>query len=397
MPWKEASLMDQRQSFIIDHGRGLWSVTELCDRYGISRKTGYKWLQRYGREGPNGLANRSRRPRNSPHAVPEPIVAALLKLRRRRPSWSAKKLLWQLRQREPEWPLPAISTAQAILKRHGLVAPRGRRKRKRSHPGRPLTQSRAANDIWTADFKGEFRMLDGHYCYPLTVMDDYSRYVLACDAFLHTSHQATAASFRRLFRTYGLPQIIRTDNGSPFASTGLARISRLTVWWLHLGITPQLIEPAHPEQNGRHERFHKTLKNEATQPPASSRAAQQRRFNHFREDFNYNRPHEALGQIPPAQLYQPCDRRTPSHLPPFTYPAHFERRRVGSNGCIRWKNYCVFVSHVLAGHNIGLEERADQQWAVYIGPQYIGLFLEDQLTIEDRYDPKTPEKCYLCP
>jgi transposase InsO family protein len=387
MPWKEASLMDQRLQFVIDYSRGLWSVTELCDRFGVSRKTGYKWIERYEVEGPKGLADRSRRPHSSPHAVPDPIVEALVALRRRRPRWSAKKLLWQLAKRELEWPLPAVSTAQGILRRRGLVAPRGRRRRKQTHPGRPLTKSTEPNDIWTADFKGEFRTLDGPYCYPLTVIDDRSRYVLACDAFLHPSHEVTEASFRRLFRTYGLPLVIRTDNGSPFASTGLARLSRLSVWWLQLGIVPELIEPARPDQNGRHERFHKTLKDEATKPPSSCCAAQQRRFNRYRRDFNENRPHEALGQVPPAQLYRPSERRVPQRLQQFTYPAHFERRRVSPNGCIRWHNKFVFVSSVLTGKTIGLEELKDGQWAIYLGNRYLGLFLEDQLTIEGSNDP----------
>ena len=387
MPWKEMSLMDQRHRFIIEYGRGLWSATELCARYGISRKTGYKWLERYTLEGPSGLADRSRRPLTSPHATAELIVTALLELRRRRPSWSAKKLLWQLAQREPDWHLPAISTAQVILKRHGLVAPRGRRKRKRAHPGRPRTKSAAPNDIWTADFKGEFRTRDGRYCYPLTILDDHSRYVLACDAFLHPSHEATAASFRRVFCTYGLPRVIRTDNGAPFASTALARLSRLSVWWLQIGITPELIEPAHPEQNGRHERFHKTLKAETTRPPAASCAAQHRRFGHFRRDFNRHRPHESLGQTPPAQCYHPSPQRRPRRLVPVTYPAHFEQRRVSPNGCIKWRNRFVFVSSVLVGKTIGLEELAEGQWAAYFGTHYLGLFLETALTIEDRYDP----------
>lgn len=389
MPWKEASLMDQRMQFILDHESQLWSTTELCDRYGVSRKTGYKWLGRYRLEGLKGLADRSRQPHGHPRTVPQPIVDALLKLRRRRPSWSAKKLLWQLHQREPEWPLPAISTAQAILKRHGLVAPRGRRRSKRPHPGRPGTRSEAPNALWTADFKGEFRTRDGRYCYPLTIIDDFSRYVLACDAFLHPSHEATAASFRRVFRTYGLPRTIRTDNGVPFASsTSLARLSRLAVWWLHLGITPELIEPARPDQNGRHERFHKTLKREATQPPSSCRRAQQRRFSRYRQDFNDNRPHEALGQTPPAELYQPSQHPLPHNLPTFSYPAHFEQRRVSTNQCIRWHGRNVLASSALVGETIGLEERADDLWATYLGPHLIGLFLEKEGKIVDLEDHK---------
>lgn len=390
MPWKEALLMDQRREFIVGYSRGLWSVTELCDRFGISRRTGYKWIERYELEGPSGLADRSRRPHTSPFATPEPIVKALLELRRRRPGWSAKKLLWQLGRREPEWPLPAVSTAQAILKRHGLVAPRGRRRRKNLHPGRPRTRSRAPNDIWTADFKGEFRTRNGQYCYPLTIVDDYSRYVLACDAFLRPSYGVTAASFRRVFRTYGLPQVIRTDNGAPFAhSFSLARLSPLAVWWLHLGITPELIEPARPDQNGRHERFHRTLKSEATLPPSVSCAAQQRRFTRYRRDFNENRPHEALGQKPPGEVYKPSKRQMPQSLPTFSYPAHFEQRRVSGNRYVAFHGRHIPVSSALVGETLGLEERDDGQWIVYLGPRSIGLLLEKEGRIEGLYDHKT--------
>ena len=390
MPWKEASPMDQRRDFIAVYSRGLWSVTELCGSFGISRKTGYKWIERYESEGPSGLADRSRRPHTSPYATPEPVVEALLQLRRRRPKWSAKKLLWQLGQREPEWPLPAVSTAQAILKRHGLVAPRGRRRRKNSHPGQPRTRSGAPNDIWTADFKGEFRTGDGQYCYPLTIVDDYSRFVLACDAFVSPCHSATLASFRRVFRAYGLPHVIRTDNGAPFAhSFSLARLSPLAVWWLHLEITPELIEPARPDQNGRHERFHRTLKAEATRPPSSSRVEQQRRFTRYRRDFNERRPHEALGQKPPASVYEPSKRRLPQSLPSFSYPAHFEQRKVSGNRYVAFHGRHILVSSALVGETLGLEERADGQWVVYLGPRPIGLLLEREGKIEDLYDHKT--------
>jgi transposase InsO family protein len=383
--------MDQRHQFIIDHSRGLWPVAELCVRFGISRKTGYKWIERYERGGLDGLVDRSRRPHTSPRATPEPVVTALLALRRRRPSWSAKKLLWQLECREPTWPLPAVSTAQAILKRHGLVAPRGRRRRKTTPVGRPRTTSAAPNEIWTADFKGEFRTRDGRYCYPLTIIDDYSRYVLACDACLHPSHAAAAVGFRRVFRRYGLPQIIRTDNGAPFASSlALARLSQLAVWWIRLGITPERIDPAHPEQNGRHERFHRTLKQEATRPPSTSCAAQQRRFRRYCRDFNTNRPHEALGQQPPAALYKPSQHQLPKTLPPCSYPAHFETRRVSTNRCIKWHGRLVLVSAALIGQTIGLEERADGEWIVYFGPHDIGIFLEHEGRIEDRHEHKTP-------
>jgi transposase InsO family protein len=316
------------------------------------------------------------------HATPEPVVAALLALRRRRPRWGAKKLLWQLAQREPTWRLPALSTAQAILKRHGLVPPR-RARRRHAHPGRPPVASAVPNALWTADFKGEFKTCDGRYCYPLTIIDDASRFVLACDALLHPTHVTTQARFRQAFRTYGLPRAIRTDNGAPFASVGLGRLSRLAVWWLRLGITPVLIQPARPDQNGRHERFHKTLKAETTRPPSACRAAQHRRFTRYRHDFNHARPHEALGQVPPAARYTRSAHRLPRQLAPLTYPRHFEQRRVSPNGCIKWHSRFVFVSQVLVGETLGFEERVDHLWDVYFGSRHLGLFHETSDFIED--------------
>ena len=389
MPWRETSPMDQRVQLIADYMRDLWTMTELCTRYDISRKTAYKWLTRYALLGPAGLAEQSRRPHSCPHATPTPVVTALLRARRQHPDWSAKKLLVILAGQHPTGALPAISTAQAILKRHGLVRHRRRRAR-RGHPGRPTTVSAAPNDVWTADFKGEFKTRDGRYCYPLTVIDHYSRFVLGCRALLHPSYAGTRATLQQLFRTYGLPRVIRTDNGSPFAGTGLARLSRLAVWWIHLGIVPELIEPAHPEQNGRHERFHRTLKQRTTCPPAASGAGQQRRFRTFCREFNHVRPHEALHQTPPARHYAPSARHLPHHISPLSYPAHFELRRVGSNGCIRWHTRSVFVTSVLEGEILGLEERAPGRWAIYFGPHYLGLFNEALLTIEDRYDSSTP-------
>jgi hypothetical protein len=241
----------------------------------------------------------------------------------------------------------------------------------------------APNQIWTADFKGQFRTRDGLYCYPLTVVDGYSRFLLACQGLLSTKHSDSRLVFLRLFKEHGLPTIIRTDNGVPFATTALGRLSLLSVWWIRLGIYPELIEPAHPEQNGRHERMHRTLKAETTHPPGGNLSSQQRRFNQFREEYNYERPHEALDQETPASKYHPSTREMPRHLHPIDYPAHYEVRLVSRNGGIRWDHQWVNVTHTLGGEYVGLEEVDNDLWDVYFGPLKLGRFDERTLRIED--------------
>lgn len=374
--------MDQRLMFIADARRGTLSTTELCDRFGISRKTGYKWIQRYREDGPQGLRDRSRRPRSCPHATPADTLAPLLEARRHHPTWGAKKLLRILSRKHPGWEWPARSTACDLLKRHGLV-PKARRRPHPGHPGRPHTPMSAPNQIWTADFKGQFRTRDGVYCYPLTVVDGYSRFLLGCQALDSTCHVGAQRVFRRLFQEFGLPDLIRSDNGVPFATCALARLSQLSVWWIRLGIYPELIEPSHPEQNGRHERMHRTLKAETTRPAAGHLSSQQRRFNVFRDEFNHQRPHEALGQETPASHYRPSPRAFPQKLPALEYPSHYETRLVSRNGGIRWSSQWVNVSHVLGGEHVGLEEIDDGIWDVYFGRLKLGRFHERTMRIVD--------------
>jgi putative transposase len=384
MPWREASPMDQRTQFIADHLRDMLSLTELCELYGISRKTGYKWIDRYVRQGPAGLEERSRRPRRSPNATSEEIVGAILEARRRHPSWGGKKLLALLQRRHPRWSLPGRSTACDILSRHGMV-PRRRQRRRIGHPGKPTSQILAPNDVWSADYKGQFRVGDGRYCYPLTVADGFSRYLLGCQVLPSTAVAEAKPIFMRRFHEYGLPKRIRSDNGVPFATNTLARLSTLSAWWVRLGILPELIEPGHPEQNGRHERMHRTLKAETTRPAAGSLAAQQRRFNIFREEFNDERPHEALDNATPAACYTTSPRPMPERLPPLEYPDRFEVRYVSANGGIRWNSRWVNVSIVCVGEYVGLEEIADGVWNVYFGPLRLGRLHERRMRIEDAY------------
>lgn len=391
MPWKEASPMTERIRFVLDHERQFYSMTELCQRYGVSRKTGYKWLHHFNEGGPEAMADRSRRPHSCPHRTPDHCVEAILEKKRRHPSWGAKKIVPTLRSRYPDEPWPAISTGSAILERHGLVKPR-RRSRKRGHQGRPDTPMDKPNAVWTIDFKGHFRTRDGVYCYPLTLADGHSRFILGCQGFLSPCHDSTKKTLTRLFREFGLPRIIRSDNGTPFASSAIGRISKLSVWWIKLGIYPELIEPAHPEQNGRHERMHRTLKAETARPPAGNLAAQQRRFNRFRTEYNEERPHEALGQETPASVYRPSDRPFPEKEPTTEYPGHFEIRRVSRNGGIRWNSRWVNVSHVLATELVGFEEVDDDLWNVYFGPVWLGRFNEKELKIEDALGRKCRRK-----
>jgi len=384
MPWREASPMDQRTQFIADHLRDALSITELCALYCVSRKTAYKWIDRYLRYGPSGLEERSRRPVRSPNQTADAIVSAILDARCRHPHWGGKKLLALLHKRHPRWSLPGRSTACDILKRHGLV-PIKRHRRRIGHPGKPMRQILAPNEVWSADYKGQFRTGDGRYCYPLTVADGFSRYLLGCQALPSTAGAEAKPIFTRLFKEYGLPKQIRTDNGVPFATTTLARLSMLSAWWVRLGVLPELIEPGRPAQNGRHERMHRTLKAETTRPAAGSLAAQQRRFNIFREEFNQERPHEALDQETPAACYTSSPRPMPDRLPPLEYPDRFEVRYVSANGGIRWNSRWVNVSTVCIGEYVGLEEIDDGLWNVYFGPLKLGRLSERQMRIEDEY------------
>jgi len=384
MPWSQTSPMDQRTQFIADYLRQTLSITELCDLYGVSRKTGYKWIERYLRCGPAGLDERSRKPLCSPNQTAQEIVTAILEARHRHPSWGGKKLLALLHKRHPRWSLPGRSTVCDILSRHGMV-PKKRNRRRIGHPGKPTSVILGPNDLWCADYKGQFRTGDGRYCYPLTVTDGFSRYLLGCQGLNSTSVAEAKPVFTRLFNEYGLPKRIRTDNGVPFATHTLARLSSLSAWWIRLGVLPELIEPGKPQQNGRHERMHRTLKAETTRPAAGSLAAQQRKFNRFREEFNNERPHEALDQQTPASCYSASQREMPNKLPALEYPDRFEVRYVSANGGIRWNRDWVNVSIVCVGEYVGLEEIDDGIWNVYFGPLKLGRLNERHMRIEDEY------------
>lgn len=364
MPWLETSPVEQRDRFIHDHRGALYTMVELCARYGISRKTGYKWLARFEEAGRRGLADRSRAPHHCPHRITSEMAAVICAARRQHPSWGPAKLLAWLQPRHPGLALPAISTAGDLLARRGLVKKR-RRRRHSQHPGVVPPTTTQPNDLWTADFKGHFRTRDGIYCYPLTIADQHTRYLLACQGLLSTKGHGVRPVFERLFREYGLPRAIRTDNGVPFATCGIHGLSQLNVWWLRLGIQHQRILPASPHQNGAHERMHKTLKGEAIRPPRTNLVAQQRAFNAFRQLYNQERPHEALRDRTPASLYRPSPREYTGTLPPVEYPGHFIVKRVTNAGTIRLKKRLLFIANALKQHPVGLEEVDDGIWSIH--------------------------------
>jgi transposase InsO family protein len=351
--------------FVMAIESGLFSMTEACDRFGISRVTGYKWWNRYQEEELKGLGDRSRRPRNSPGRTPSEIEALVIELRKAHTTWGPEKLLKVLSKRHPELRLPARSTVAAILKREGLVE-KPRRRRNHRHPGQPLVEVKGPNDLWTADYKGEFKTLDGLYCYPLTIADQDSRYLLASEGLLSTRSRWARPVFERVFREHGLPDAILTDNGPPFAVwNAICGLSALGVWWIQLGIRHHRIEPGKPQQNPRHERMHRTMKAEATRPPGANLRCQRRKFDAFRKEFNEVRPHQALGQKTPDEVWRPSPRLYPKTTPKPEYPAHYEKRRVTSVGHIKFKNRLLFLSSNLLGETVALEEIDDGIWSIY--------------------------------
>lgn len=354
--------MDQRVALIADWLRDEWTMTELAERYQISRKTAYKWINRYEADPAHGFVERSRAPHVHGRAIAEEIKVAIMALRRRKPRWGPKKLRPVLIERDPGRRWPAASTIGDLLRREGLSESR-RRARYVVPLTQPLAAATAPNDVWTADFKGWFRTSDGTRCDPLTIADACSRFVLCC-RIVRPSAEGVRPWFERVFRAYGVPRALRTDNGSPFATTGAGQLSHLAVWWLKLGIHLDRIDPGHPEQNGRHERFHLTLQQETTTPPARTAPAQQRRFDRLRREFNTERPHEALGQQPPARVYVASPRPYPVRLEDAWYDATHQVRRVNATGQIKWRGELVFVSEAVRGEVVGLAETPRGDWTV---------------------------------
>ena len=373
MSWKETCPMTERMHFVSDLLKGERDMSELCEVYGISRKTGYKWLDRYESGGVAALADRSHARLRQPDAVAADLVQRLVQARRQHPSWGPRKLLVWLGTHDADRSWPAASTVGQILRRYGLVRPRRRRARAAVAGSGSLIEAYAPNVLWCTDFKGQFRTRDGYYCYPLTLTDACSRYLLACRGLRSPNTEQVWRWFERTFRQYGLPGAIRSDNGAPFASVGLAGLSRLSVWWIKLGIVPERIAPGCPQQNGRHERMHRTLKREATRPAAANLRAQQRVFDRFVAEFNEQRPHEALGQRPPATVYTASTRSYPSRIPAVEYPDGYQVRHVRSTGEIKFGGHLVYLNQALIGEPVGLLQLDEHLWRLYFGMVSLGL------------------------
>jgi transposase InsO family protein len=373
MPWKASSVMEEKLRFVFEYQQRERTMTELCERYGIARETGYVWLRRYQAVGLEGLREKSRAAERHSNQTAAEIEQMVLELRQAHMSWGPRKLKRILERDEPGRRWPAVSTIGEMLRREGLVV--ARKKRFKTPPyTQPLAHADQANRLWCADFKGWFRTGDGERIDPLTITDAHSRYLLRCQAVEKTDTARVQAIFEAAFREYGMPEAIRTDNGAPFASRAVAGLSRLAVWWMKLGIVPERIEAGHPEQNGRHERMHRTLKQEVTHPVAGNRREQQRMMDKFREEYNQVRPHEALEMQTPAAIYAASPRRFPRRLPGPEYPDTMLVRTVQHKGDFRWKKHEVFVSEVLWGERIGLLPVDEHCYTVYFAQFPIARF-----------------------
>jgi len=394
MPWKECQPMDERLRFVARLLDGE-KMAPLCAEFGISRKTGYKIFDRYKACGVDAFTDRSRRPYRQANRLPAPIEATIVRLKREYPGWGAPKIREKLRQQPiPTLQLPAISTVHAVLDRHGLV--QRRRRRRRSTMTTALSQPGEPNALWCADYKGEFMLRNRRYCYPLTITDFASRYLLVCEALSSTESRFAFTVFERAFKDFGLPQCIRTDNGVPFAGpTALYRLSKLSVWWLRLGIQIERIQPGHPQQNGRHERMHLTLKREATKPAADNLLQQQARFDTFVTRYNQDRPHAALEMQVPASRYTRSPRPYRG-LEDLTYPFHDTTLTVTHCGRICFRGRKINLSHAFAGQNVGVTQVGERVWLVSFMQYDLGYFDDETIRVEPIENPFGPKVLPMC-
>ncbi len=366
MPWKETCPMTERKRFLLNYLEGDLSMSALCREFGISRKTGYKMVKRFFDGGLNNLKDRSRAPLNHPNTISEAFEEAVVEVRHKHRSWGPKKIRAWLECHNSSKSWPAASTIGDILNRHGLTVPR-RKNRKTRIYSEPFVGCDYPNAVWSADLKGWFLTGDGVRCDPLTISDNYSRFLLRCQVVVSPDHEHIKPVFEAAFREYGMPIAIRTDNGPPFATTTVGGLSRLSIWWIKLGIIPERIKPGHPEQNGRHERMHRTLKQDSASPPKRSWRTQQKAFNRFLDEYNQDRPHEALNQKTPASLYDYSPKRYRHILPEMSYPDDMAIRWVKSQGDISWKGRHIYLSETLAGEIVGLKQTNGRYWDIYFG------------------------------
>ena len=389
MPWKASSVMEERLCFVARLLDGE-AMTDVCRDFGISRKTGYKIFDRYKEHGLEALSDRSRRPVRYANQLPQPIEGLIVLLKAEKPHWGARKIRELLVKRlDGDVRVPAKSTVHAVLDRHGLVK-RGGGPRHRAR-GTPLSEGAAANDLWCADFKGEFRLGNGRYCHPLTVTDHASRFLLLCEALESTREVLACTAFERLFRERGLPLAIRSDNGVPFASpNALFNLSKLSVWWLRLGIAIERIKPGHPQQNGRHERMHLTLKLETTKPAGKNFLQQQAKFDEFVECFNNERPHQALNMRCPAECYVASSRPYVG-LPELDYPFHDKTVTVTTCGRICFNRQKINLSTVFAGQKVGIKQVSEEIWLVTFMDYDLGYFDHETCRLEPLENPFGPK------
>jgi transposase InsO family protein len=377
MTWKETDPVKERLKFVELCLKGRYEMSALCALFEISRKTGYKYIERFREGGREGLVDRSRAAHQHPNATPAEIAVRIIAAKRAHARWGPEKLLDYLLREEPDAAWPAVSTAGAILKREGLVKAR-RGRRVIAPPSRPpIDPITRPNQLQNLDYKGQFRTRDGRWCYPLTATDSWSRKLLVCQGFVGPTYENTRAALERSFREYGLPDAIRMDNGSPFVSTqSLGGLSRLGVWLSKLQITLIRTRPGSPQDNGLHERMHRTLKEETALPPAANLEAQQKRFDAFMVEYNEVRPHQALDGRSPSSLYTASTRSYPRRLATVEYPGHFETRAVRSDGTMKWKGQRFVIGLALAGERVGLEETVYGIWSIYFGTLMLGILDE---------------------
>lgn len=381
MPWQKTDAISEREHFLNAWLTGRHSMTSLCRAFGISRKTGYKWADRLKDEGMNNLSDRSRARHHQPHQTSDAIIQTLIDTKFTFPDWGPRKVVGYLKNTQPNLDWPAHSTVNEIFSRHGLVKPRGNRRYKSPARTAPLSHATESNRVWSVDFKGDFLLGDQKRCYPLTVFDNYSRYLLDCKGLYTTRTEPVISAFERLFTEYGLPDYVRSDNGSPFASTRIGGLSRFSLWLLKRGVTPERIRPGNPQENGRHERFHRSLKAAVCKPSKGNLSAQQRAFNQYQSSYNQLRPHEALNDTPPADHYKPSTRIYTGKEIEFEYPGHYEIRKVRADGNMKWKQVPIYVANLLAGEHIGLEPIDDGCWMAYLSTLKLGILDERQKQI----------------
>ena len=381
MPWQKTDHVSEREHFLKVWLTGRHSMTALCRAFGISRKTGHKWVYRLKTEGMTDLSDRSRARHQQAHQTPESITQTLINTKFAFPDWGPRKVVAYLRNTQPDSCWPAHSTVSEIFARQGLVKHRGNRRYKSPARTAPLSHASEPNRVWSVDFKGDFLLGNQKRCYPLTVFDNYSRYLLDCKGLYSTRTAPVIAAFERLFYDYGLPDYLRSDNGSPFASTRIGGLSQFSLWLLKRGVMPERIRPGQPQENGRHERFHRSLKAAVCKPPKGDLSAQQRAFNHYQFSYNNYRPHEALNDTPPAQHYTGSPRIYTGEVQEFHYPDHYVIRKVRSDGNMKWKQLPVYVANLLSGEYIGLEPIDDGCWMAYISTLKLGILDERQKRI----------------